>query len=86
MKAYIDLDKMEIVMDNEAIKAIRFCLGLNPDLRVKLSKNKKEYVYRYCSENTLALFGSSMVRFNNDPEKYEKIIYKAVYKILEGRC
>lgn len=47
MKATIDFENWKVELDNEAVKAIRFCYGLPVDLRIKPAVKKPTYGYGY---------------------------------------
>ena len=89
MKAFADLDKKEITLDNEAKKAIRFVLGYNTDLRVSLSAVNPiaiETIWRFLDDNRYSIFGSDFGFSKPDAtsekwDSYESLLTKAAHYI-----
>lgn len=85
MKATVNAKEWEIALDNEAVKAIRFCYGVNTDLRVSLSGLPKDPLWYWIDENFARLFGFVISKPNptsEDWNKYEKMINGVVQQII----
>lgn len=87
MKAIVNKKKWTIELDNEAIKAIRFCAGFNPDLRITLSKSAKGALYDWIETNKLKLFGLDFMDLcvtyeSDDWDKYERMIKNVVNQVI----
>lgn len=88
MKAIIDKENWTIKLDNEAIKAIRFCLGFTTDLRIKLTQANKSMLYDWIEQNKYGLFGISdynflNVSFDDDNwHKYERMLWNVVNQVI----
>lgn len=61
MKAYRTCDngQLKITLDNEAVKAIRFVLGFNTDLRVSLKHVNRDAIWKFLDDNRFGIFGIS---------------------------
>lgn len=85
MKITVDNENWKITLDNEAVKAIRFCYGLNTDLRVSLNTIPKEPLESWLVENRLNIFGITLLDFEwstENTEKYEAMFADVVRQIL----
>ena len=87
MNAIYNADKNKIVLDNEAVKAIRFVRGLNTDLRVSLKSINKESLWHWIDENAINLFGvdfefSKPQATDEKFSAYEKCIDDVVRQII----
>lgn len=72
-------------IDNEAIKAIRFVMGFNTNLRVSLPNADKDAIWRFLDEHRYGIFGSGIEK--PDPtsiewETYETRLNEFVRKIV----
>ncbi len=86
MKATVNKEKWTITLDNEAVKAIRFCYGLNTDLRVSI-KVPRGPLFSWIEQNKCGLFGLVMLDMAPQPEdddwpRYERMIYDVVQQVL----
>lgn len=86
-KVKIDDEKFRIVLDNEAIRAIRFVKGYNPDLRVKLNRACRSSFWDWIDENRYGLLGVDVGFMkpdatSDDWDKYEKMIYDVVDQVI----
>ena len=87
MNAKVNKEKWTIELDNEAIKAIRFCNGFTTDLRVVLSKADKSALYDWIETNKLGLFGLDFIDLcvpadSDDWNKYERMIKNVVNQVV----
>ena len=85
MKAVVDKENWKITLDNEAIKAIRFCYGVNTDLRVRLGI-PKDRLWSWIYDNRYGLFGDVMAEMNptykdDDWDKFERMLNNVVKQI-----
>lgn len=60
MYVIINEEKCTVEIDNEAKKAIRFCLGLNLNLRIKLNKQTLRYIMAFLRENDIGIYGQKI--------------------------
>ena len=87
MVANVNKDKWKITLDNEAVKAIRFCLGFNTDLRRSLNGVDKDSIWYWVQNNKIGSFGHSMLDLSPDPTdddwyKYEAMLNDVVRQII----
>ena len=87
MNAKVIKEKWTIELDNEAIKAIRFCNGFTTDLRIVLSKADKSALYDWIETNKLGLFGLDFMDIcvtyeSDDWNKYERMIKNVVNQVV----
>lgn len=88
MKAIVNKKNWTIELDNEAIKAIRFCLGYPTDLRIKLENADRNHIDSWIEENKLGLFGLENTEIlltsydSDDWNKYERMIKNVVNQII----
>ena len=87
MKAIVDKKNYKITLDKEAIKAIRFCIGANTDLRRKITTWNKNSLWYWLQANGTGLFGLSFCDLQPDPTspewyKYEKMLNDVVRQVL----
>lgn len=87
MKASVDKNNYKITLDNEAIKAIRFCNGFTTDLRIVLSKADKSALYDWIETNKLGLFGIDFMDLcvtyeSDDWNKYEVMLKNVVRQVI----
>ena len=61
MKASVDKNNFKITLDNEAIKAIRFCNGFTTDLRIKLTNANRNSLWHWLDQNALGIFYCRLV-------------------------
>ena len=83
------MNKWNIEFDKEAIKAIRFVNGFNPDLRVKLKGGVEDTFWYYLNDNFLQIFGISAMdiklkAIDSEWRNWERMLNKAARKIVEG--
>ena len=86
MKAKVDSKNWKITLDNEAVKAIRFCYGVNTNLRKHLDIPRDDLWY-WIDQNRFGLFGSVMSDLKPHPtsddwDKYESMINDVVFQIV----
>ena len=86
MKVTLDQKNYRITLDNEAIKAIRFCTGYNPDLRIKLNGLNKSSLWYWIDENRFGVLGWAAGCMkpsptSNDWDKYERMLNDVVRQI-----
>lgn len=87
MKVTIDEKNYRIKLDNEAIRAIRFVKGYNPDLRVKLKLANRSSLWNFIDENRYGLLGVNVGFMKPDAtsdnwSRYEKMIYDVVDQVI----
>lgn len=87
MKTNFNREKWTAELDNEAVKAIRFVLGFNTDLRVSLTTANRDSLYTWIKDNEIGIFGFDIVP-TPDPtsdewDKYEKMIKNVVRQIVK---
>ena len=84
MKYTIDKNNWEIRLDNEAVKAIRFCRGFNTDLRVSLKYINRDSLFWWLYNNRYELFGAcDMMDFDNDKNAdFERTFNNVVSQIV----
>jgi hypothetical protein len=87
MKANFNRENWTANLDNEAVKAIRFVLGFNTDLRVRLTTANKESLFSWIQDNEIGIFGFTMPP-RPDPtsdewDKYERMIKNVVRQIVK---
>ena len=89
MKVTVDEKNYRIKLDNEAIRAIRFVKGYNPDLRVKIKlATRRSSFWDWIDENRFGLLGVNVGFMKpNDTtsenwDKYEKMIYDVVDQVI----
>ncbi len=87
MKANFNRETWTARLDGDAIKAIRFVLGFNTDLRVKLTTANRESLFGWIQNNEIGIFGFDIVP-RPDPttdewDKYEKMIKNVVGQIVK---
>ena len=86
MKAIVDKKNWKITLDNEAVKAIRFCYGVNTDLRISLKNINREHLWCWIRENKYRLFGTSMADLlpvtDENWSKYESMIDDVIAQIV----
>ena len=83
MKYTIDKNTWKITLDNEAVKAIRFCRGFNTDLRVSLTEINKDCLFWWLYNERYPLFGAcNMMDFDNSGADFEKIFNDVVSQII----
>ena len=75
-----------IALDNEAVKAIRFVLGFNTDLRACLNGVNTEMLYNYLDDNRFQLFGADFGLSKPEAtdeayDDYERCIWNVVRQI-----
>lgn len=88
MKAIINKENWTIELDNEAIKAIRFCSGFPTDLRIKLTKANKDMMYDWIEQNKLGLFGVDFMDLcvpadDENWHKYERMLWNVVNQVID---
>ena len=78
------------MLEKKKIKAIRICLGINDDCRIKLKASDKEHneqirkiIYKFINEHKYTLFPSCI--FITDDREREKIISQATSQVMNGR-
>lgn len=86
MKATLDKSNWKILLDNEAIKAIRFCYGMPIDLRYKLQNYNKNMLYDWIELNKVHLFGHEILDISvsatdDNWHKYEHMIWDVVRQV-----
>lgn len=87
MKATVNKENYRITLDDEAVKAIRFCTGFTTDLRTSLSHASKDSLWNWISSNEINLFGSDMLELHvdvTDPNwnKYDKMLMDVVRQVV----
>ena len=86
MKAIVDKKNWKITLDNEAVKAIRFCYGVNTNLRISLKNINREHLWYWIRENKYRLFGSGMADLlpiaDENWSKYESMIDDVIAQIV----
>lgn len=86
MKAIVDKKNWKITLDNEAVKAIRFCYGVNTNLRISLKNINREHLWYWIRENKYRLFGSGMADLlpiaDENWSKYESMIDDVITQIV----
>lgn len=86
MKANFNRETWTAQLDNEAVKAIRFVLGFNTDLRVKLTTANKRSLYSWIETNGIGIFGIDFVPTPNpatdEYDKYERMIQNVVRQVV----
>lgn len=85
MKATVNAKNFTAELDNEAIKAIRFCTGFNTDLRVSLDA-KNDSLWHFVDKFGVKIFGMNwldVIRSAEDTEwdRYEKLVNNIVRQI-----
>lgn len=87
MKANFNREKWTADLDNEAIKAIRFVLGFNTDLRVSLTTANKNSLYSWIENNGIGIFGFDFVPMpdpaSDEWDKYNRMIKNIVRQIVK---
>jgi hypothetical protein len=82
MKANFKRETWTAEFDNEAVKAIRFVLGFNTDLRVSLTTANRDSLYTWIKNNEIGIFGFDIVPApdptSNEWDKYERMIKSVV--------
>ncbi len=87
MKSLVIKETWTIKLDNEAIKAIRFCNGFTTDLRIPLKGINKSALYDWIEANKLGLFGIDFLDLcvsstDANWNKYEKMIKNVVSQVV----
>ena len=88
MKAVVDKKNFKITLDNEAIKAIRFCNGFTTDLRIKLTNANRNSLWHWLDQNALGIFGMDFVHYStiqptdDDWHKYEVMLKNVVRQVI----
>lgn len=87
MKANFNRETWTAKLDGDAIKAIRFVLGFNTDLRVRLKTANKDSLYTWIKNNEIGIFGYDIVPTpdptSNEWDKYERMIKSVVRQITK---
>ena len=83
----VTINEWDVRLDNEAIKAIRFCLGYNTDLRVSLGKDRNGIVWTFLHENCYRIFGIDFASkrpnvTSPDWYKYDRCLMNVAKQIL----
>lgn len=82
MKAIVDKKNYRITLDNEAVKAIRFCYGVNTDLRRSLVGLPLEPLKRWIENHKIQLFGQVIFDMDAASNDYEDMMDDVVRQIL----
>lgn len=89
LRKVIDINGKEVwgaFIDDEGVRAIRFCLGYNPDGRINLDTVRSAHIREWVEKNYLGIFGANALDFMpewNDPRyhAYETMLDHIVWNI-----
>ena len=86
MKYAINKMTWKITLDNEAVKAVRFCRGFNTDLRVSLKYINRDSLFWWIYNERYNLFGIDMLDFdravNDGKVNFETVFDDVVRQIV----